>query len=232
MFGVMLALSYHQREQCTKPKTGQMLSPLLSSQSWPLSLRPPVMFIDLDISHDSCLFKMHLAQLQPPMMPQHPPGTQSISPPTSCQNSAPHKRDLYQADNLELKDAAEISLSLRSYKWRTPFSIVSGQQRELPGMLQGCSVLLFSDGWGMSSRVPNANIYTEWWNLNDPNVLSPEILHFVERDLKPRNAQFIQLPGWQRSVNVCNWAMLKKPEILGVLFPDLEAFSVKISTEF
>lgn len=31
------------------------------------TLQPQVTLISIDISHDSCLFKMHLAQLQPPV---------------------------------------------------------------------------------------------------------------------------------------------------------------------
>lgn len=136
MFRVILALSYHQKEQRTSPKTGQKLSPLLSSPSWPHSLEPPVMFTDLDISHDSCLLKMHLAQLQPPMMPQHPPGTQSISLPTSCQNSAPHKRDLYQAHNLELRGCCRNTLVTQELEMKecvhSPLSVDSKES------CQGC----------------------------------------------------------------------------------------------
>lgn len=48
----------------------------LFNPSLPLAtLQLQVMFISIDISHASCLFKIHLAQLQPPMdatgVPRH-----------------------------------------------------------------------------------------------------------------------------------------------------------------
>lgn len=104
------------------------------SPSWPLSLQPPVMFIGLDISHDSCLSKMHLAQSQTPVDAAAPPGTQAAPLPLPAR-AVFLTRDLYQADHPELRAVLGTSLAPGNSEGMSLFSTISGQQGEMTGTL-------------------------------------------------------------------------------------------------